>query len=179
MKYLSGGHIGTIERSLINQDAAGDVFWFTGAPGIRAGEGPHRLRGEKQSQQGPAPSWQGGRMPLSSYMAQVLRHQLHLSPARAASDDPEMKAVQPLLERQREQHRAGDDELLVATFVSKEGRDHVVVYPFEGASLHEAMGSLARLPDDLLKPIAFSIAMNDYGFELLSDQPIPHRGGDR
>jgi ATP-dependent Lhr-like helicase len=39
--------------------------------------------------------------------------------------------------------------------------------------VHEALGSLLAFRMSLLRPITFSIAMNDYGFELLSDQPIP------
>jgi ATP-dependent Lhr-like helicase len=37
------------------------------------------------------------------------------------------------------------------------------------------MGALLAYRISLLQPISFSIAMNDYGFELLSDQPIPIR----
>lgn len=84
-----------------------------------------------------------------------------------------MHAVLPLLDRQREHSIVpGEDELLIERFESKEGH-HVVVYPFEGRLVHEALGSLLAFRMSLLKPITFSIAMNDYGFELLSDDPIP------
>ncbi|HRB23760.1 MAG TPA: hypothetical protein PLZ18_08305 [Ferruginibacter sp.] len=35
------------------------------------------------------------------------------------------------------------------------------------------MAALLAFRLSKIKPISFSIAMNDYGFELLSDQPIP------
>ncbi|MFM7852763.1 MAG: DNA ligase-associated DEXH box helicase, partial [Flammeovirgaceae bacterium] len=57
-------------------------------------------------------------------------------------------------------------------FQSEEGY-HVVMYPFEGRNVHEGLGALIAHRISKIKPITFSIAMNDYGFELLSDQEIP------
>lgn len=184
VKYLSGGHIGTIEEYFINQMRPGDVFWFAGRSleFVRVKDLTAFVLKSKATK-GKIPSWQGGRMPLSSYMAKVLRAEMsNSSPSQPSlgekeqilkSSSPEMKAVQPLLDRQRGNSIVpGDDELLIERFESKEGH-HVVVYPFEGRFIHEAMGSLLAFRMSLLKPITFSIAMNDYGFELLSDQPIP------
>jgi ATP-dependent Lhr-like helicase len=39
--------------------------------------------------------------------------------------------------------------------------------------VHEAMSSLMAYRISKIVPITFSIAMSDYGFELLSDRPIP------
>jgi ATP-dependent Lhr-like helicase len=47
------------------------------------------------------------------------------------------------------------------------------VYPFEGRLVHEAMAAILAWRISQIRPITFSFAMNDYGFELLSDQPIP------
>jgi len=49
----------------------------------------------------------------------------------------------------------------------------VLMYPFEGRFVHEGMAALLAYRISQIQPITFSIAMNDYGFELLSDQPIP------
>jgi len=46
------------------------------------------------------------------------------------------------------------------------------VYPFEGRLVHQSMASLLAYRLSQQKPMTFSIAMNDYGFELLSDQEI-------
>ena len=43
------------------------------------GEGAHRLRAPQPRAEGKDPSWQGGRMPLSSFMARVLRAQFTAS----------------------------------------------------------------------------------------------------
>ncbi|MGH2565913.1 MAG: DNA ligase-associated DEXH box helicase, partial [Ginsengibacter sp.] len=50
---------------------------------------------------------------------------------------------------------------------------HLFVYPFEGRLVHEAMAAILAFRISKIVPITFSFAMNDYGFELLSDQPIP------
>jgi ATP-dependent Lhr-like helicase len=47
------------------------------------------------------------------------------------------------------------------------------MYPFEGRFVHEGISALVAYRISQIQPITFSIAMNDYGFELLSDQPIP------
>ncbi|MBK9415916.1 MAG: ligase-associated DNA damage response DEXH box helicase [Flavobacteriales bacterium] len=169
VKLLSGGRIGTVEEWFINQLKPGDVFWFAGRSLelVRVKDLVAQVR-KSREQKGKIPSWQGGRMPLSSYMAKVLREQLTTD-----RPGPEMSAVEPILQRQRETSIVpSPDELLIERFTSREGH-HVVVYPFEGRLVHEALGSLLAFRMSLLKPITFSIAMNDYGFELLSDQPIP------
>ncbi len=55
---------------------------------------------------------------------------------------------------------------------TKEGH-HLFVYPMEGRLVHEGVASLMAYRMSLLQPMTFSMAYNDYGFELLSDQPIP------
>ena len=55
---------------------------------------------------------------------------------------------------------------------SREGH-HLFVYPFEGRAVHEGMAALLAYRLSLLEPFSASIAMNDYGFELLSDKAIP------
>ncbi len=169
IKLIGGGRIGTVEEWFINQLKPGDVFWFAGRSleFVRVQGLVAQVR-KSREQKGRIPSWQGGRMPLSSYMAKVLRAQL-----TDPGSNVEMAAVQPILERQLETSIVPtEDELLIERFESREGH-HVVIYPFEGRLVHEAMGSLLAFRMSLLRPITFSIAMNDYGFELLSDQPIP------
>ncbi|MBK8949172.1 MAG: ligase-associated DNA damage response DEXH box helicase [Flavobacteriales bacterium] len=169
VKLIGGGRIGTVEEWFINQLKPGDVFWFAGRSleFVRVHGLVAQVR-KSREKKGKIPSWQGGRMPLSSYMAKVLRTQL-----TAGEGNAEMTAVQPILTRQRETSIVPtEDELLIERFESREGH-HVVIYPFEGRLVHEAMGSLLAFRMSLLRPITFSIAMNDYGFELLSDQPIP------
>ena len=49
---------------------------------------------------------------------------------------------------------------------------HLFMYPFEGRLVHEVMAALIAFRISRLYPISFSMAMNDYGFELFSDSEI-------
>ncbi len=64
------------------------------------------------------------------------------------------------------------NELLIEHIETKDGF-HLFVYPFEGRLVHEAMAAILAYRISRITAITFSFAMNDYGFELLSDQPIP------
>jgi ATP-dependent helicase Lhr and Lhr-like helicase len=123
------------------------------------------------SSRGAMPSWAGSRMPLSSELADAALVML----ARASDgiyDEPEMRAVRPLLDLQAKWSALpGPGVLVVETVRSREGH-HFFCYPFAGRMAHIGLGSLIgwRVARD--QPSTFSISMNDYGFELLSARPF-------
>lgn len=173
VKFQNGSNLGTIEEYFIARLKPGDTFWFSGKSLelIRVKGMEARVRLSK-SKSGLVPSWQGGRMPLSAQMGAMLRFKIQqgLDPDVR---DPEMKLIRPLWETQRDRsHIPGENEFLIEKFKSKEGY-HVFFYPFEGRFVHEGIASLLAYRISLFKPITFSIAMNDYGFELLANQNIP------
>ncbi|TRX62236.1 ligase-associated DNA damage response DEXH box helicase [Fulvivirga sp. M361] len=174
VKYVSGKYLGTIEEYFISRLNPGDVFWFAGRnlELIRIKDMEVQVRNSKKRAKA-VPSWQGGRMPLSSQMSVVLRKKLHEITLDEEEKDIELAFLQPLIDLQKERsYLPNKHEFLIEYFSSKEGY-HVVMYPFEGRQVHEGMGALLALRIARIKPITFSIAMNDYGFELLSDQEIP------
>ncbi|NOS93550.1 MAG: ligase-associated DNA damage response DEXH box helicase [Cyclobacteriaceae bacterium] len=173
IKYTSGKYLGTIEEYFISRLHVGDVFWFAGKSLelVRIKEMEAHVRPSKRKS-GKVPSWQGGRMPLSSQLSEMIRIKMDEA-AHHAETDEEMKFLRPLMDLQKQRsHLPFKNELLIEYFHSSEGY-HVVIYPFEGRNVHEGLGALVAYRLAKIKPITFSIAMNDYGFELLSDQPIP------
>ncbi len=173
VKFVSGGFIGTIEEWFIAKLKPGASFWFAGRclELVRIREMVVQVRSSK-SKTAMVPSWQGGRMPLSSNLAHVLRKSLH-NAIKNNLDVPELKAIQPLLLFQSERsHLPLENEFLIETFETKEGY-HCCMYPFEGRFVHEGIASLVAYRMSLLRSISFSISFSDYGFELVSDQPIP------
>jgi ATP-dependent Lhr-like helicase len=89
------------------------------------------------------------------------------------SPDIELQVLEPLFKLQETlSHVPGANELLIEHIETKDGY-HLFVYPFEGRLVHEAMAAILAWRISKITPITFSFAMNDYGFELLSDQPIP------
>ncbi|MFO7720732.1 MAG: DNA ligase-associated DEXH box helicase, partial [Gillisia sp.] len=121
------------------------------------------------------PSWMGGRMGFSAQMSELLREEMYEAAESAKSGggkSRELSALQPIFERQqRESIIPNKDEFLIETFKTREGY-HAIFYPFEGRFVHEALSSLLAYRISLLSPISFTLAFNDYGFELLSNQEI-------
>ena len=173
VKFVSGKYLGTIEESFISRLNPGDVFWFAGKSLelVRIKEMEVHVRKSNRSK-GLVPSWMGGRMPLSSQMSEMIRLKID-EVVRGVEHDEEMKFLRPLFELQKKRsHLPAANEFLIEYFESTEGY-HVILYPFEGRFVHEGMAALMAYRIAQIQPITFSIAMNDYGFELLSDQPIP------
>jgi ATP-dependent helicase Lhr and Lhr-like helicase len=173
VKFVSGKYLGMIEEYFIAQLNPGDVFWFAGQSLelVRVKDMEAQVRKTKRKS-GRVPSWQGGRMPLSSQLSEMVRLKID-SAARNQEKDVEMKFLRPLMDLQKlRSHLPAHNEFLIEYFESTEGF-HVVMYPYEGRQVHEGIAALVAHRIAQIKPITFSIAMNDYGFELLSDQEIP------
>ena len=173
VKYVTGKYLGTIEEGFISRLNPGDVFWFAGRSLelVRIKEMEVQVR-KTLRKSGKVPSWQGGRMPLSSQMSEMVRLKID----EAANDkekDEEMKFIRPLMDLQKSlSHLPSKNELLIEYLQTTDGF-HVLIYPFEGRNVHEGMAALLAYRISQIQPITFSIAMNDYGFELLSDVEIP------
>ncbi len=173
IKFVSGKYLGMIEEYFIAALNPGDVFWFAGRALelVRVKDNEAHVRKSKKKS-GRVPSWQGGRMPLSSQLSEMIRFKIDEA-AKSHESDAEMKFIKPLMEFQRTRsYLPARDEFLVEYFHTNEGY-HVLMYPFEGRNVHEGMAALVAYRMSRIQPITFSIAMNDYGFELLSDQEIP------
>lgn len=173
VKFMSGGYVGTIEEFFISRLEPGDAFVLAGRrlEFVQIRDMVAYVR-RSTAKNAKVPAWGGGRVPLSSNLGSVLRRTF-----QQASENPEgdelLQFLQPLFDTQRERSAIPkQDELLIEFIDGKDGY-HMFVYPFEGRLVHQAMASLLAYRMTRLKPITFSIAMNDYGFELLSDQPIP------
>jgi ATP-dependent helicase Lhr and Lhr-like helicase len=121
---------------------------------------------------GSFPSWQGGRFPLSSQLTSVIRQKIDEHDKRGPKD-VEIERLAGLFEEQKlRSHLPHTGELLIEKITSKEGH-HLFIYPFEGRNVHEGMAMLFSYRISQIRPMSFSVSMNDYGFELLSDQEIP------
>jgi ATP-dependent helicase Lhr and Lhr-like helicase len=173
VKYVSGKYLGSIEEYFISRMSPGDTFWFAGKvlELVRIKDMEVHVRKSKRKS-GQVPSWQGGRMPLSSQMSELIRNKLD-EVVHDKIHDPELQFLMPLFDLQRTRsHLPSKMEFLIEYIESSEGY-HVLMYPFEGRFVHEGIAALVAYRISKIKPITFSIAMNDYGFELLSDQEIP------
>lgn len=172
VKVLGGGYVGMVEEYFITKMKKEDKFILAG----RVLEVAHikEMTVFVRNAKGKAmvPSYLGGRLPLSSYLGQFLRMKLSES-LQAKSSEKELKFLHPLLASQEGiSHIPKEDEFLVEIIKTRDGY-HLFMYPFEGRLIHEVMSALIAFRISKITPISFSMAMNDYGFELLSSQEIP------
>ena len=148
----------------------GDVFTFSGRnlELIRMHNMEVIVR-KSNSKKSRIPAWMGGRMSFSAHLSDLLKQALY---EECNLETPEFKALSPVFfQQQRESIIPQPHQFLIERFQTREGY-HTVFYPFEGYAIHEAMASLIAYRVSLLSPITFSMSFNDYGFELLSDQPF-------
>lgn len=178
VKFMTGGYIGVIEEYFISRLEPGDTFTLAGRQlELVMIKDMTVLVKKSSAKKSVVPSWLGGRLPLSQSLGRVLREKLNEAGEQiidgVLSEDVELQALHPLFALQQElSHIPRADELLVEQIETRDGF-HLFVYPFEGRLVHEAMAALLAYRISKTTPITFSLAMNDYGFELLSDQPIP------
>lgn len=174
VKFITGGYIGVIEEYFISRLSPGDVFTLAGRnlEFVLIRDMTVLVR-KSTSKKSIIPSWNGGRMPLSANLGRKLRAELNRYREGTSTDTEELKVLHPLFALQAAlSHVPAENELLIEQIETKDGF-HLFVYPFEGRLVHEAMAAILAWRISRIQPITFSFAMNDYGFELLSDQPIP------
>jgi ATP-dependent helicase Lhr and Lhr-like helicase len=168
VQFVGGARIGSVEESFAARLKPGDCFLFGGrllelvrihemtAWVKRAGAGKPAV-----------PRWSGGKMPLSTTLADAMVAQLARA-QRGDWDAPELQAARPLLELQaRWSALPTPDTLLAEVLRSREGH-HLFLYPFAGRHVHLGLANLMAWRAAQHTPATFSMAVNDYGLELLS-----------
>ena len=174
VKLQKGKYLGQVEEYFISKLTPGDAFWFAGRSlelvRLKGIEATVKLSKQKKGQ---VPSYMGGRMPLSAELGYFLREKIEESALYDTFEDPELAAVQPIISLQKERSIVPTQQQFLLEYLEDREGHHLFVYPFEGRLVHEGLASLISFRLGHFKKQTFSIAMNDYGFELYSDQPIP------
>jgi ATP-dependent Lhr-like helicase len=178
VKWLGGGTIGSIEEGFIARLKPGDCFIFAGRvlEYVRTREMAAFVKRASRNR-GAVPVWGGGKMPLSSELAGAVL-ELFEAVADADRDDdpvwrePELLCARPMLQTQARRSRLPTPRtLLVESYRSREGH-HLCLYPFGGRNVHIGLAQLFAWRLSRHQPNTFSLAVNDYGLELLSALPI-------
>jgi ATP-dependent Lhr-like helicase len=169
--FVGGKTLGTVEENFIARLRPGDVFTFAGRTlrfvRVREMTAWVRLAHEPSS---VVPHWTGARLALSPELAEAVRRKVDQA-RQGIYDGAEMEAVRPILELQSTWScLPAVDELLIERVRTREGY-HLFFYPMEGRLVHEGMAALFAYRLAQLGPITFTLAANDYGFELLSADP--------
>jgi ATP-dependent Lhr-like helicase len=164
----SGRSPGTIEEGFIARLRPGDNFLFGGRllELVRV-ENMTAYVSRATGKKAAVPRWNGGRMPLSSELADAVVEQLGAA-SRGQFDSPEMRLVEPLLRVQMDWSALPTETTLLAEVMKSREGWHLFLYPFAGRHVHLGLASLLAWRMGQHQPLTFSIAVNDYGFELLS-----------
>lgn len=171
--FMSGERIGSLEESFIARLRPGDRFVFAGRclELVRTKDMKAFVR-LAPAKSGTVPRWMGGRMPLSSELSEAVREELGIA-AQGSYESEEMRLVEPLLRLQETWSQIPDEKsVLVEHMQSREGY-HLFIYPFEGRLVHEGLAALLAYRMSRLTPATFSLSINDYGFEMVSNIDIP------
>jgi len=154
-----GKALGKVEEWFLEQLVPGDTFVFAGQILEFQGISENAALVTRSSASEPkVPSYNGGKFPLSTYLARRVREIAH---------DPAQWSVLPdqvrdWLTLQQEKSRLPQpDDLLVETF-PKGGKHYLVCYPFEGRLAHQSLGMLLtrRLERLRMRPTGF--VANEY-----------------
>ena len=176
VKMMNGRNVGSIEESFITRLRKGDSFVFGGRllELVRIHEMTAYVQPARR-RSGAVPRWSGAKMPLSTQLADATLRELEEALAGHYAA-PEMALARPLIELQARWSTVPTrDALVVESLRSREGR-HLFVYPFAGRHAHLGLASLLAYRIGQATPSTFSIAINDYGFELLSPVDIDWMG---
>ena len=174
VQYLNGPRLGTIEESFLTKMNPGDCFTFAGRTVelVYVHDMKVWVRKATSKERARIPRWMGGRMPLSTELANAVRRRLEQA-HDGHYEGPEMQAVRPLLELQAQWSAIPlPSQLLIEQIKSREGF-HLLVYPFAGRLVHEGLSALFAWRMAQIQPMTFTMSVNDYGFELLSATEPP------
>ncbi len=173
VRFQRGRQLGTIEETFAARLKPGDRFAFSGRvlEFVRLREMTAWVklgRGEPTT----TSRWAGGRLPLSGELSAAVRAVLASARDADRSSDPEVEALRPILELQARWSRIpAADEVLVELLETRDGH-HVFLYPFEGRLVHEGLAAVLAFRLSRLRPQTFALAASDYGFEIVSPEPI-------
>lgn len=172
VKFKNGAYLGTVEEHFITKMKIGDRFIFAGRSlelvQVQRLTAYVKLTTKKTRN---VVSWTGARMSLSSKLSDKIREILELYNQGIYLSE-EIEQVLPILDLQHKLSLVPNrNTFLIESHQSKEGY-HIFFYPFEGRAVHELMSALIAYRISVKLPVTFSIAMNDYGFELLTDHYI-------
>ena len=151
---MGGRVLGEVEEWFLSQLSVGDTFLFSGE--ILRFEGLDEfgaLATRSKDREPKIPSYQGGKFPLSTYLAKRVREML-ADPAAWGGLPAQVKDWLSLQRFRSVVPKAS--QMLVETF-PRADKHYMVCYPFEGRLAHQTLGMLLtrRLERAGLQPMGF------------------------
>jgi ATP-dependent Lhr-like helicase len=168
VRFRNGRSLGKVEEAFAASLSPKDTFFFSGLSLEVEGVKGEDLYVRATSRPARIPTYGGARMPISTNLADRVKHFLHEPEQWPRFPDD----VRDWLEMQRRRSvLPAPDRLLIETF-PREGRHYMVVYSFEGWNAHQSLGMLVtrRMESAGLQPIGF--VASDYAIATYSLKPV-------
>ncbi len=170
---LQGGRaLGSVEESFISRLRPGDTFNFAGRKLelIRLRSMTATVKVAKRHK-GVVPSWQGGRSPLSTELAEAVRLKLEQGIERA-DPDPEMEAAKEILRIQNRWSQLPHSDYFLVEHTRVRNGTHICIFTFAGRLVNEGLAALAAFRLSQTVTISLRLTPNDYGFSLMTNKPF-------
>src|SRR3569833_2064367 len=151
---VGGRRLGQLEEYFVEQLSAGDTFVFAGDvlrfEGLRETAAYVTRTNDPEAQ---VPSYNGGKFPLSTFLAQRVREMVSAPERWHALPEP----VQEWLKIQEWRSLVPKPGQLLVEHFPRGNRHYMVCYPFEGRLAHQTLGMLLtrRLERARMKPLGF------------------------
>ena len=168
VRFRNGRSLGRVEEGFAASLSPGDTFFFSGLSLEVEGVKGEDLYVRATAKPARIPTYGGARMPISTNLADRVRHFLH-EPEEWPRFPPDVREWLEM--QQRRSVLPAPDRLLIETF-PREGRHYMVVYSFEGWNAHQSLGMLVtrRMETAGLQPIGF--VASDYAIATYSLKPV-------
>ena len=170
--FLTGKRLGQIQETFVARLRPGDAFQFAGRQLelVRVKDVTAYVRAAR-SKSRAVPRWSGTQLAISEELADTVLETID-GWKRGRERSPELDSVAGYLRlQQTRSHLPGPGEFLVERLETREGHS-LFCYPFAGRLVHEGLSMLVAHRLAERAPATFTLQVNDYGFELLSPEPI-------
>jgi ATP-dependent helicase Lhr and Lhr-like helicase len=168
VRFKNGRSVGKVEESFAATLSPGDTFFFAGLVLEVERQEVEDLIVRATSKPARIPTYGGARMPISTNLANRVRHFL-AEPEQWVRFPADVRDWLEMQARRSSLPEPG--QLLIETF-EREKRHHMVVYSFEGWNANQALGMLVtrRMETIGLKPLGF--VASDYALATYSLEPV-------
>lgn len=172
VKFQTGRVLGSVEEGFVSRMKPGDTFNFAGRRlQLVRFHGFNATVKAAGRRKGSIPSWQGGRMPLSSELARAVGQKMRDANAGTYSGR-EMEAARNLLEIQKALSVLPIDGVFLAEHCRNRYGFFCFLYPFAGRLVHEGLAALVAWRLAQSQPITIRTTASDYGFSLQTQTPF-------
>lgn len=169
VRLRGGRNLGEIEEYFIEQLSPGDTFIFAGEIlRFKSVQETTAIVTRAPGEEASVPSYQGGKFPLSTFLAEKVRAIL-AEPGKHPGLSPQVRDWLGIQNWRSVLPRP--DQLLVETF-PRAKKHYLVAYPFEGRLAHQTLGMLLtrRMERMRLRPLGF--VASDYAIAVWSLRPV-------